>query len=75
MMTVKEAHQNLFNVLVTGRIDMPAGPLTGQEHAIVQQSLQLLYTKAMDAEEDIKEKKDVGADKQVQPKRPAPKSS
>ena len=65
-MTVKEAHQNLFNVLVAGRIEMPAGSLTGQEHAVLQQSLQLLYEKAMDNQE---EKKDVGADECVQSKK------
>lgn len=50
-MTVKEAHQNLFNVIAVGRIEMPVGPLTGQEHTILQQSLQLLHTKALDSEE------------------------
>jgi len=51
MLTIKEAHQNLLNVIAAGRIEMPAGPLTGQEHAVLQQSLQLLHTKALDAEE------------------------
>lgn len=50
-MNIKEAHQNLLNVISLGRIEMPVGALTGQEHVALQQSLQLLYTKALDAEE------------------------
>ena len=50
-MNIKEAYQNLMNVIAAGRIEMPAGPLTGQEHAVLQQSLQWLHTKALDAEE------------------------
>jgi len=56
-MTIKEAHKNLLQVLANGRIDMPNGPLTGQEHAILQQGLQLLHTKALDAKELEKENK------------------
>ena len=57
-MDIKQAHQNLLQVLAAGRIDMPNGPLTGQEHMALQESLQLLYTKALDAEDAKKEIKE-----------------
>jgi len=57
-MNIKEAYQNLMNVIAAGRIEMPAGPLTGQEHAVLQQSLQWLHTKALDAEETKSAKKE-----------------
>jgi len=45
-MTVKEAVQNINNVLTLGRIIVPNGPLTREEHIILQQSLGFLEQRA-----------------------------
>lgn len=54
-MNIKEARQNLLNVLALGRIEMPVGSLTGQEHNALQESVVTLHAKAADAEELEKE--------------------
>lgn len=54
-MTIQEANQNLISIITLGRIEMPAGSLTGQEHNALRESVQLLHMKALDAEELKKE--------------------
>jgi len=57
-MTVKEAVANINLVLSTGRIDMPNGPLTAQEHAALGQSLTFLAKKAEQADASETKKKE-----------------
>ena len=57
-MTTQEAVANINLVLSTGRIDMPNGPLTAQEHIALGQSLTFLAEKAKQA--DMPDAKNAG---------------
>ena len=49
-MKTQEAVNNINAVLSAGRIEMPNGPLTAQEHQVLQESLKLLADKANEAD-------------------------
>ncbi len=57
-MNINEAYNNLQQVLLFGRIAMPNGALTGQEHAELQGNLRLLFDEAKENQESLKSKKE-----------------
>ena len=57
-MNLDQAIGNIGQVLTQGRITMPGGPLTAQEHAELQGNLQFLAARAKkgdDSEKELKE--------------------
>ncbi len=58
-MNIDEAYNNLSQVLLFGRIVMPNGALTGQEHSELQGNLRLLFNGAKENQEGKESKKEV----------------
>uniref|UniRef100_A0A6M3LLM9 Uncharacterized protein n=1 Tax=viral metagenome TaxID=1070528 RepID=A0A6M3LLM9_9ZZZZ len=54
-MTPEQAKQNLWGLLIDGRISMNGRPLSGREIIQLQQSVVVLYAQGKDKEEDRKE--------------------
>ena len=57
-MTLEQAHQNLKNVLLNGRVLINGMPLTANELSGLLQGEQLLYEKAVEAERHNQAAKD-----------------
>ncbi|NIT61569.1 MAG: hypothetical protein GWN67_20515 [Phycisphaerae bacterium] len=58
-MKIDEAYNNLSQVLLFGRIEMPNGALTGQEHSELQGNLRLLFDEAKENQESKQNKKEI----------------
>lgn len=67
-MNLDQAIGNLSQILFQGRIEMPNGPLTAQEHQELSNNFNLLVQRAKRADELEKELKDqAGEDKPAVP--------